>query len=67
MGVLTLATIDSLGFDPNSLFEIQTRACGVVQGSDLDIMGGIFLSVRSSDPREWQRTVCMFYVASNIS
>ena len=67
MDALTLDTIDSLSFDPDTLFRVQLRASGVVPGSELDILGGIFLSVRSSDPREWRRTVCMFYVASNVS
>ena len=50
MDILSLATLRSLGFDPDTLIKVQVRVVDAVQGSQLDIRGGIFLSVRSPDP-----------------
>ena len=65
--VLTLGTLSSLGIDPRTLIEVQVRAGGAVQGSQLDIKGGIFLAVRSTDSNEYRKAVRLFYVASNVA
>ena len=63
----TMTSTLSLMATSRAMRRLMTPSLSVVQGSELDIMGGIFLAVRSTDPSEHRRTVCMFYVVSNIS
>ena len=65
--ILSLTTLESLGFDPDTLLETQVRVTRAVRGAQLDIRGGIFLSVYSPDHSDYRHTVHLFYVASNIS
>ena len=64
MDILGLGTLSSLGIDPMTLIKVQVR---VVQVSQLDIKGGIFLAVRSPDPSKYRKAVRLFYVAGNVS
>ena len=65
--ILSLATLQSLGFDPDTLIKVQVRATSAVIGSQMGIRGGIFLLVRSSDHSNHRKTVWLFYVTGNVS
>ena len=65
--ILNIATLKSLGFHPDTLIKLQIRVTSAVIGSQIDIRGGIFLSVHSSDNNNQRKTIHLFYVAGNVS
>ena len=65
--ILNLATLKSLGFHPDTLIKLQVRVTSTARGSQMDIRGGIFPSVRSANHGNHRKTVRLFYVAENIS
>ena len=67
MDIISLNKLTSLGFDPNTLLKVQIKVTSPITGSQLDIKGGIFLSVRSTDRGSNGRSVHLFYVASKKS
>ena len=67
MDIISLDTLTSLGFDPNTLLKVQIKVTSAITGLELDIKGGIFLSVCSPDHSSNHKTIRLFYVASNTS
>ena len=67
INILSLATLKSFGFDPDTLIKIQVKVTSAVRGSQLNIRGGIFLSVCSPDHSNHHKTVRLFDMAGNVS
>ena len=60
MDILSLASLKSLGFDPKTIIKVQVKVTSSVRGSQLDIRGGIFLSVCSPGHSNHHKTVRLF-------
>ena len=60
MNIISLDTLASLGLDPKTLLKVQIKVTSAITGSRLDIIGGIFLSVRSPDHGSNHRSVRLF-------
>ena len=68
MNIISARTLAQMQISEGSLLPVKVRVHGAVQGSKLQILGGIFLHV--ADPREPDKrasTTQMFYVASNVT
>ena len=68
MNIIPASTIVNMKISLGSLLKVRARVHGAVQGSRLNIIGGIFLHVQDPhSPATKARSTQLFYVASNVS
>ena len=68
MNIMPVRTLARMKISPGSLFPVKARVHGAVQGSRLNIIGGIFLHVQDPHkPKDKASAIQMFYVASNVT
>ena len=62
--LISIETLEALGFNPASLLGVETKATGIAPGARLAITGRIFLNVRCTNLRNLRstQTRCLFYV-----
>ena len=65
LDLISLDTLNTLGYNPTSLLGVATTAAGVVSATDLKLKGGLFLNVWATDPYSLRtsQTRSLFYVA----
>ena len=68
MNIIPARIIANMQVSLGSLLPVKARVHGAVQGSRLNILGGIFLHVQDPHkPTTKARTTQLFYVASNVT
>ena len=68
MNIMSARTLAQMKISQGSLFPVKARVHGAVQGSRLNILGGIFLHVQDPhQPEAKASAIQMFYVASNVT
>ena len=65
-GIISLISLESMGYDPETLIKLKVRVASVTTGVQQDFRGGIYLSVRSPDTCNQRSTIRLFHVADNV-
>ena len=65
MNILPLQELEKLMVDTTTLLPVRTAVSGATKGSRLNIIGGLFLSVKGLSPNSTE-TLQLFYAADNV-
>ena len=65
MNILPVQELEKLMIDSTTLLPVRTAVSGATKGSRLNIIGGLFLSVKGLSPNSTE-TLQLFYAADNV-